>query len=55
METIIKLNKEDVIKIIAEYFEVDKSKVNVELYTTTAGYGIYEYEITDLKVEIKKS
>jgi len=54
METIIKLNKEDVAKIIAEYFDVDKSKVNVEPYTTTAGYGMWEYETTDLRVEIKK-
>ena len=54
MKTELHLDAKDIKKIIADYFKVDTSKVEVRLYTTTAGYGPMEHEVTDVKAIIQQ-
>lgn len=53
MKTELHLDAKDIKKIIANYFKVDTSKVEVGSYTMTAGYGPMEHEVTDVKAIIQ--
>ena len=46
------LSKEDIQKIIAERFNVDKSKVEVEPYVFLDGYYMDEHYSADVKVHV---
>ena len=46
------LSKEDIQKIVAKYFNVDKSKVEVEPYVFLDGYYMDEHYSADVKVQV---
>ena len=53
METIVKLNHDDIQKIIAKHFKVaNLCQVKVIPYTATEGYGIDEHIVTKVKAEV---
>ena len=52
MKTELHLDANDIKKIIADYFKVDTSKVEVRPYITTTGYGPMEHEVADVKAII---
>lgn len=54
MKTELHLDAKDIKKIIADYFKVDISKVEVKPYTTTTGYGPMEHEVADVKAIIQQ-
>ena len=43
MQTIIKLNEDDMINIIANHYQVDKSNVKIRVEQECVGYGIGEH------------
>lgn len=53
METVVKLNQDDIQKIIAKHFNVaNVCQVEVKPYTTTAGYGMDEHMVAEVKAEV---
>lgn len=44
MKTIYKLNVDDITKIIAEHFNVDKNDVTVKTEKVSVGYGLAEHD-----------
>lgn len=52
MKALIQLDKYDIAKIIAEHFGVDLSKVKVEPYIGTTGYGMAETEAAFVRAEV---
>ena len=52
MKALIQLDKHDIAKIIADYFGVDFSKVRVEPYIGTTGYGMAETETVFVRAEV---
>lgn len=50
---IIKLNQDDIQKIIAKHFNIeDINQVEVKPYITSAGYGMCEHEVAAVKAEV---
>ena len=54
MITKIILDKEDIKKILADYFKVKPSDVDINLFMTWVGYGLDEHEEPDVKITINK-
>lgn len=54
MITKIILDKEDIKKILADYFKVDYSDVYIKLFMTCVGYGPDEHEKPDVEITINK-
>lgn len=53
METIVKLNHDDIQKIIAKHYKVaNLCQVEVMPYTTTEGYGTDEHMVAKVKAEV---
>ena len=54
MKLIRKLNSDDVITVIRNYFNVLKADINIEFITQTIGYGLNEEECQDIIVSIEE-
>lgn len=54
MKLIRKLNSDDVITVIRNYFNVPKADINIEFITKTIGYGPNEEECQDIIVSIEE-
>ena len=54
MITKITLDKEDIKKILADYFKVKSSDVYIKLFMTCVGYGYDEHEEPDVEITINK-
>lgn len=54
MEKIIRLDEYDIIQIIANSFNVDQDKVDLEIVTNWEGYGPIEKQVRRVKVTIKE-
>lgn len=54
MEQIIKLDREDIRRLIAKEFDVKVDQVSVSIEKTYKGYGIYEHLDYDVCVTIRK-
>lgn len=54
MKLIRKLNSDDVITIIRNYFNVPKADISLEFVTKTIGYGLNEEECQDIIVSIEE-
>ena len=52
MDTIYRLEKEDVKAIIAEHFNVPLNDVDVICFTDCEGYGMGERYVPNFKVEV---
>ena len=54
MITKITLDKEDIKRILADYFKVKPSDVNIDLFWTWVGYGLSEHSVPDVEITINK-
>lgn len=54
MKKIIRLDEDDIIQIIANSFNVDQDKVDLEIVTNWEGYGPMEKQVHRARVTIKK-
>lgn len=54
MKLIRKLNSDDIITVIRNYFNVPKADINLEFVTKTIGYGLNEEECQDIIVSIEE-
>lgn len=53
MEKIIRLNQNDIQKIVAKHFGVANiCQVEIEPYTTTEGYGMSEHSVIKVRAEV---
>ena len=55
MKHIIKLDRNDVIAIIANHFNVDNDKVQVYRFMNTEGYGKNEEQVPDFRIEVTET
>lgn len=54
MKTIIELDSQDILAIIAKYYEVSADNVSMEYHMESRGYGLNEQEVSTVKVIVVK-
>lgn len=52
MKTIYELNEKDIVKIVADKFDVDAECVHVSYDNVTTGYGVAETTKPAIKIQI---
>lgn len=55
MVTVIKLNQQDLVKIIAEHFDVMEHQVELKPYIDTTGYGMAETQVARVSAEVTQN
>lgn len=55
MITKITLDKEDIKRILADYFKVKPSDVDIDLFMTWVGYGLNEHRVQDIEITINNA
>lgn len=53
MEQIIKLNEQDIVQIISNYFNVDRNKVTLKVDMKWEGYGPMEHKVHKATATVK--